>query len=107
MLHAIFPSIAKVPNPFGPDVTMTGGRLIGFVIAWILNISATYFEIHRFRKLIIVKAVIMIVCLFAFFGWAISLANGLGPIINQGSNIPEGQSKGWVEPSLVEKTFPC
>ncbi|KAF4634403.1 hypothetical protein G7Y89_g3709 [Cudoniella acicularis] len=96
MLHAIFPSIANVPNPFGPEVTMAGGRLIGFVIAWLCTLSSTYFKTHRFKKLIIVKAAIMLTCLIAFFGWSIHLANGVGPVILQGSNIPAGKSKGWV-----------
>jgi cytosine/uracil/thiamine/allantoin permease len=80
MLHAIFPSIKNLPNPFGPDVTMTGGRLIGFVIGWVATLASTYFEIHKFKKLIIVKAVIMMACLIAFFGWAIHLAGGVGPV---------------------------
>jgi hypothetical protein len=35
MLHAIFPSIAHVHNPFSSQVTMTGGRLIGFAVGWV------------------------------------------------------------------------
>jgi NCS1 family nucleobase:cation symporter-1 len=107
-LHAIFPSIANVPNPFGPDVTMTGGRLIGFVLSWLANLSCAFFEVHKFKKLIPFKAFVMMICLLSFFGWAVHLAGGVGPIISQGSNIPEGQSKGWVgflSFSFKEKSF--
>lgn len=96
-LHAIFPGIAAVgPALFGPDVTMTGGRLIGFVIAWTSNIAATYFEIHRLKGLIMIKFAVMLVCLVAFLVWACQLAGGIGPIVRQGSNIPPDKSHAWV-----------
>lgn len=69
MLHAIFPSIADVPNPFPKDVTMTGGRMIGFTIAWLLTLFCAMFQVHKFRKLIMVKSVLMLGCLVAFFIW--------------------------------------
>lgn len=69
MLHAIFPTIANVPNPFPSDVTMTGGRLIGYTIGWLLTLFCAFFQVHKFRNLIIAKSGIMIVCLLAFFIW--------------------------------------
>lgn len=75
---------------------MTGGRLIGFVLAWLANLSTAYFEVHKFKMLIPFKTAVMFVCLLSFFGWAVHLAGGLGPIISQSSNIPEGTNKGWV-----------
>ncbi|KAF7554427.1 hypothetical protein G7Z17_g2889 [Cylindrodendrum hubeiense] len=96
MLHAIFPSIAHVPNPFSADVTMTGGRMIGFVLGWLLTLFCAMFEVHKFRKLIMVKSVLMIGCLLAFFIWAIVEAKGVGPVINQPAQIPAGESHAWV-----------
>jgi nucleobase:cation symporter-1, NCS1 family len=69
MLHAIIPQMAHIPNPFPSDVTMTGGRMVGFVIGWLLTLGCAFVQVHRFRKLIMVKSVIMVSCLFAFFIW--------------------------------------
>lgn len=82
MLHAIFPSIADVPNPFSSDVTMTGGRLIGFVIGWILTLGCTFVEVHKFRSLIKVKSAIMILCLVAFFIWYVVYSQVLVQVIH-------------------------
>ncbi|KAL6416165.1 putative uracil permease protein [Ilyonectria robusta] len=96
MLHAIFPSIAHVPNPFPADVTMTGGRMIGYVIGWLLTLFCAMFQMHKFRKLIMVKSVLMLGCLLAFFIWAIVEAKGVGPVIKQRAQIPAGESHAWV-----------
>lgn len=115
MLHAIFPGIADIPNPFPRDTTMTGGRMIGFVICWIATLFCACFQVHKFRTLVFVKSGIMMVCLVAFFVWYVESrapeclimqpqltpkrvvveAKGVGPIVQQGSNIPEGTSHTW------------
>lgn len=61
--------ISKVNNPFPSDVSMTGGRLIGFVIAWVILMGCTFVPVHKFRKVIYVKSVVTTICLLAFFGW--------------------------------------
>jgi NCS1 family nucleobase:cation symporter-1 len=96
MLHAIFPSIAQVPNPFSSDVTMTGGRMVGFVIGWLLTLGCTFVQVHKFRGLIVVKSVVMTACLIVFFIWTVVEAKGVGAVIRQGSSIPAGSSHGWV-----------
>lgn len=69
MLHAIIPQIANIPNPFPSDVTVTGGRLVGFAIGWMLTLGCTFVQIHKFRKLIMIKFCVMLVCLLSFFSW--------------------------------------
>jgi NCS1 family nucleobase:cation symporter-1 len=69
MLHAIFPSIANVPNPFPKDVTMTGGRLIGFALAWVVVIGCAFIRPQKLSGLIMFKSGIMMICLIIFFAW--------------------------------------
>lgn len=69
MLHAIFPSISHIPNPFPGDVTMTSGRLIGFVLAWICVVGCAFIRPQRLSGLIMFKAGIMMICLIIFFAW--------------------------------------
>ncbi|KAF2793927.1 NCS1 nucleoside transporter family [Melanomma pulvis-pyrius CBS 109.77] len=96
MLHAIFPSIAHIPNVFPKDVTMHTGRLIGFILAWICVIGCAYIRPQKLSGLIIIKSGIMMVCLIIFFAWSLVKANGIGPIIHQGASIPKGKSHAWV-----------
>ncbi|KAH8675947.1 permease for cytosine/purines, uracil, thiamine, allantoin-domain-containing protein [Xylariales sp. PMI_506] len=76
MLHAIFPTIANVPNPFSSDVTMIGGRLIGFNIGWILTLACTFVQVHKFRPS--------------------SKPKALAKSVHQGSSIPPGGSHAWI-----------
>ena len=61
--------IAKVHDPFSSDVTMTGGTLIGFSIAWVILLGCTFFPIHKFRKIVYYKSIVMSICLIALFIW--------------------------------------
>ena len=96
MLHAIFPSIARVPNPFSADVTMTGGRLIGYSVAWLVTLACAFIRPQKLSGLIIAKSGLMIICLIIFFAWSLSKAHGIGPVIHQGADIPKGESHAWV-----------
>lgn len=96
MLHAIFPSIAHVHNPFSKDVTMTGGRLIAYSVGWVLCLGCAFIKPQRLSFLIYFKSVIMMICLITFFGWSLGKANGIGPIIHAGATIPKGKSHAWV-----------
>ncbi|CAK7227148.1 hypothetical protein SBRCBS47491_006471 [Sporothrix bragantina] len=96
MLHAIFPSIAHVPNPFPSTVTMTGGRLIGYALGWLVCIAFTFIRPQKLSGLIMAKSGIMMICLFTFFGWTIAKAHGIGPIIHAPAKIPAGSSHAWV-----------
>jgi NCS1 family nucleobase:cation symporter-1 len=69
MLHAIFPSIAHIPNVFPSDVTMHTGRLIGFILAWICVIGCAYIRPQKLGGLIVFKSGIMMICLIIFFAW--------------------------------------
>ncbi|KAI1609774.1 permease for cytosine/purines, uracil, thiamine, allantoin-domain-containing protein [Exophiala viscosa] len=96
MILAWTEGISKVHDPFSKEVSMTGGRLIGFSIAWLICLGCTFIPVHKFRKVIYFKSVIMSICLLAFFGWSIHRAGGVGKIVHQGAKIPKGKSHGWV-----------
>lgn len=100
MLHAIFPGIARVPNPFPATVSITGGRLIGYSIGWIICVMFCFIRPQKLMGLIMAKSGIMLICLFTFFGWTISKSHGIGPVIHQGATIPAGKSHAWVQDLL-------
>lgn len=72
MLHAMFPSIANVHNPFSSDVTMTGGRLIGFTLGWLIVLALAFLKPAKMSGVILSKGILMMICLFIFFGWSVN-----------------------------------
>ncbi|KAH6675872.1 permease for cytosine/purines, uracil, thiamine, allantoin-domain-containing protein [Halenospora varia] len=96
MLHAIFPGIARVHSPFSKDVTMTGGRLIGFACGWVVTLSCCWVPFHKFQKLVIAKSAVMLFFIFAFFIWVIVKAHGGGPMLKAPSTVPKGETHGWL-----------
>jgi NCS1 family nucleobase:cation symporter-1 len=96
MLHAIFPSIAHVHNPFSSQVTMTGGRLIGFAVGWVVTLACCWVPFHKFQKLVIAKSAVMVFFIFAFFIWLLVKAHGGGAMLTKPSTVPKGETHGWL-----------
>jgi cytosine/uracil/thiamine/allantoin permease len=96
MLHAIFPSIAHVHNPFSSQVTMTGGRLIGFAVGWVVTLACCWVPFHKFQKLVIAKSAVMVFFIFAFFIWVLVKAHGGGAMLTKPSTVPKGETHGWL-----------
>ena len=96
MLHAIFPSIAHVHNPFSSQVTMTGGRLIGFACGWVVTLACCWVPFHKFQKLVIAKSAVMVFFILAFFIWVLVKAHGGGAMLTKASVVPKGETHGWL-----------
>ncbi|CZR68190.1 related to uracil permease [Phialocephala subalpina] len=96
MLHAIFPSIAHVHNPFSSQVTMIGGRLIGFSVGWVITLACCWIPFHKFQRLVIAKSAIMVFFIFAFFIWVLVKAHGGGAMLTASSTVPKGKTHGWL-----------
>lgn len=96
MLHAIFPSIAHVHNPFSSQVTMTGGRLIGFACGWVVTLACCWVPFHKFQKLVVVKSAAMLFFILAFFIWVLVRARGGGAMLTAPSTIPKGETHAWL-----------
>jgi nucleobase:cation symporter-1, NCS1 family len=66
--------------------------LLCFFIFWLLNMYIVYLGVESIKKLLVFKAIFLPVAALALLFWAISAANGLGPILNQPSKFADTKS---------------
>ena len=76
------PSMAEVDTQslFPQAIPMTC-----FLLFWLLNMFIVYLGVESIRKLLVFKAIFLPVAALALLAWAITAANGLGPILDQPS----------------------
>lgn len=94
MITSVWTSFENVPNTL-PDNAGTNTRdFVAFLIFWLVSLPAIWFPVHQIRHLFTVKAYIVPVAGFAFFGWSVHKAGGLGPIIHQPNSV-HGSKLAW------------
>lgn len=94
MIQAIWPSYKNLPNGIPTSAGVTTQEFVSFFLFWLLSLPALWFPIYKIRHLFTAKAYFSPACAFAFFGWAIARAHGLGPIITQ-PNTAQGSDLEW------------
>jgi NCS1 family nucleobase:cation symporter-1 len=90
-------NILRAWNPSLAEISYTGLfpqalPLVCFFIFWLLNMFIVYLGVESIRKLLVFKAIFLPVAALALLFWAISAANGLGPILQQPSKFADSSS---------------
>ena len=80
MLHAIFPSIASLPNVIGPGSSLDSGGMIVFALFWVATCFFLVIPVPKMKPLVYAKLGVFIILAIAMLGWTIGKADGLGPI---------------------------
>src|SRR6188768_1137227 len=75
--------------------------MICFFLFWLLNMFIVYLGVESIRKLLLFKAIFLPVAAFALLFWAISAANGLGPILEQPSKLQGASFWNYFFPGLT------
>lgn len=99
MIRAIWPSWdsygSNGNNNSMPTSSGTNTRdFVSFFLFWAGSLPFLWFPVHQIRHLFTVKAYFVPTAGIAFFIWAIVRADGLGPIVKQGSTLT-GSKLGW------------
>ncbi|KAJ5904327.1 Uracil permease [Penicillium tannophilum] len=94
MITAIWPSYKNLPNSIPASAGVTTQGFVSFFLFWLCSLPALWFPVHKVRHLFTVKAIYSPIAAIAFFAWAISRANGIGPIIHQ-PNTVHGSTLAW------------
>jgi len=81
MFRLWFPGLNALPQIFPDSFGLETGPAICFFIFWLLNMYVVYLGVESIRKLLVFKAIFLPVAALALLLWAISAANGLGPIL--------------------------
>src|SRR5258705_2284029 len=85
-------NIVRAWNPSLPEIDSNSLfpqaiPMICFFAFWLLNMFIVYLGVESIRKLLVFKAFFLAVAALALLFWAISAANGLGPILEQPSKL--------------------
>src|SRR5436190_4707209 len=72
-----------------------------FFLFWLLNMFIVYLGVESIRKLLVFKAIFLPVAALALLFWAISAANGLGPILDQPSKLSGPSFWNYFFPALT------
>jgi nucleobase:cation symporter-1, NCS1 family len=84
LIRAWNPSLPEISN----DSLFPGGlEFMCFFGFWLLNMVIVYFGVESIRKLLVFKAIFLPIAALALLFWAINAINGLGPILDQPSQL--------------------
>ncbi|KAL8786629.1 MAG: hypothetical protein Q9213_002658 [Squamulea squamosa] len=97
MIQAIWPSFAKWrSNDFPPDADITPATLLSCAIFWLISLPFLYLSTHRLRWVFIAKIATMPFLWVALFTWALTAADGFGPLLYTPSKPMNGMSTGYL-----------
>lgn len=96
MIEAIWPSFASwhmssLPASEGIDAP----GIVSFTIFWLLLLPLLYISIPSLRWLFLVKIIIVPFFWVALFTWALTAADGFGPLLTIPTKIENGLSVGY------------
>lgn len=99
-------NIIRAWNPSMPEIDThsllpQAVPMICFFLFWLLNMFIVYLGVESIRKLLIFKAIFLPVAALALLFWAISAANGLGPILEQPSKLSGASFWNYFFPALT------
>jgi NCS1 family nucleobase:cation symporter-1 len=98
IIKAWQPSLPEIDNSsLFPQVL----PMICFLLFWLLNMFIVYLGVESIRKLLIFKAIFLPIAALALLFWAISAANGLGPILEQPSKLQGPSFWNYFFPALT------
>ncbi len=83
--------------PSLPPINMEGlfpnlAPFLCFLVFWLLNMIVVYYGVESIKKLLLFKAIFLPLAALALLFWAISAANGLGPILSTPSKFTDRSS---------------
>jgi len=98
--------IIRAWNPGMPEIDSSSLfpqaiPMICFLLFWLLNMFIVYLGVESIRKLLVFKAIFLPVAALALLNWAISAANGLGPILEQPSKLQGPSFWNYFFPALT------
>ncbi|GLA03084.1 hypothetical protein AnigIFM60653_002680 [Aspergillus niger] len=94
-LHAIFPSIARIPDKMGPKSALSSAQMICFLVYWLINCAFLVVPVPKMKKLIYIKVVVYYGGAFAMLAWVVRQAGGNPPALHEPSAI-HGRAKSWL-----------
>ena len=101
MLRLWIPALETLPQIFPPSFGLETGPALCFFLFWLLNMYIVYLGVESIKKLLVFKAIFLPLAALALLFWAISAANGLGPILETPSKLSSTQFWNFFFPALT------
>lgn len=101
MLRLWIPSLQTLPPIFPVSFELATGPAICFFLFWLVNMFVVFLGVESIRKLLVFKAIFLPVAALALLFWAISAANGLGPILETPSKLSGASFWNFFFPALT------
>lgn len=97
MIEAIWPSFKHWHTDALPaSAAITAPDLLCFALFWLAQLPLMFFSINTLRWMFILKIIIMPFFGVALFTWALTAANGWGPLFTIPNKITDGWTVGYV-----------
>ncbi|KAF8251284.1 hypothetical protein K440DRAFT_659047 [Wilcoxina mikolae CBS 423.85] len=94
MIRSIWAKYEDLPNSMPASSGTNTRDFLSFFLFWFCSLPAIWFPVHKIRHLFTVKSYVVPIAGFAFFGWCIKRAGGVGPIVHQPAKI-HGSEMAW------------
>lgn len=96
MLHAIFPSIARIKNHMDSTDALTSAGMIGLAVFWVLMVVCLFVPIPHLKYFLFSKVIIFLISAVAMLAWTLSLAGGFNSDAVRIKNAPTGSAHRWL-----------
>ncbi|PWN31738.1 NCS1 nucleoside transporter family [Meira miltonrushii] len=103
LLRSLAPKYIQMHNSLPASAGLTTADFVSFFLFSLISLPIIYIKPEKIRWFFMVKAVIVPIAAFAFFGWSIASANGLGPIVHTPATV-SGSVFGW---GFVSSVMSC
>ncbi|KAI6764094.1 hypothetical protein HG530_007883 [Fusarium avenaceum] len=94
-LHAIFPSIANIPDIMGPKSALNSAQMLCFFLYWMINCAFLFIPVPRMKKLVHIKVGVYFAATIAFVAWTLSLSGSVRKTLAEPSTV-NGSEKSWL-----------
>ncbi|KAJ5584451.1 uncharacterized protein N7459_004251 [Penicillium hispanicum] len=92
-LHAIFPSIANIPDKMGSKSALTSAQMMCFLIYWLFNCAFLVVPVPKMKSLVYIKVFVFFGATLAMLAWTISLAGGTSQFLHAPSTVHGSQKR--------------
>lgn len=96
MLHAIFPSIASIPNHMDSEDALTSAGMIGMAVFWVLMCLCLLVPIPNLKYFLYSKVLVFFISAVAMLAWTLSLAGGFNSSAVRIKHAPVGSERHWL-----------
>ncbi|KAI2629867.1 NCS1 nucleoside transporter family protein-like protein [Hypoxylon sp. NC1633] len=106
-LTAIWPSFSKMPNFLPESLPATADQFVGFIVFWVLSLPLLWIPPEKFKIPFLFTSLYTGIGMLAMMIWALSTANGAGPLLYTGVSLPQGSTwnSSWLLMAGINQTI--